>query len=131
MGLTRDQQVRLVVADASPSIRDGVKDLVSGTEFVVIAEAETGNQAVELATSARPDMLLLAVNLPGLNGLLALTRIQTSRPELPVLMLSNYGNPMYLTQALELGASGCIVKGCSREIFLAKLRSAGTPGSEN
>jgi len=115
--------IRLVVA-ASPAIREGIKDLLVGTEFVVVGEAETGHQVVDLAEAAEPNLVLLSVSLPQMNGLSALTRIRTLRPNLPVLMLSNYGNALYLSQAEKLGASGCIIKGCPREKFLETIRGA-------
>jgi DNA-binding NarL/FixJ family response regulator len=123
MEVSNISPVRLVVA-ASHVLRDGIKDLLVETEFTVVAEAETGRQAVDLATDAQPDLMILAVNLPEMTGISALSRIRKVRPDLPVIMLSNYGNKLYLRQAEQLGASGCIVKGCPRDQFLDTVRGS-------
>src|SRR3954470_5478704 len=82
-------QLRLVLADDHPIVRAGLKTLLSTEpDFSVVAEAETGLAAVELADTLRPDLILMDVSLPGLNGAEATRKIKGLRPEIQILALS-------------------------------------------
>jgi DNA-binding NarL/FixJ family response regulator len=114
--------VKLLIADDHDVVRSGLKSLLSGTEFSVIAEAKNGDEAVKLAAKHKPDMVLLDIRMPEVDGLAALGRIKMAQPDLPVLILSTYDNPTYVARAVALGASGYLPKGLSRDELLAALR---------
>lgn len=114
--------IKLVIADDHEVLRAGLKNLLSGSEFEVVAEAGTGDQAVAMAQEHRPDLVVLDVRMPGCDGLQALAQIRQHRPELPVLMLSTFDNPTYVARALALGASGYLLKDTRREDLLESFR---------
>ncbi|MHB9049716.1 MAG: response regulator, partial [Pirellulales bacterium] len=85
--------IKLLIADDHPMVRAGLKSLLEGTEIKVVAEAATGQEALRLALSKKIDVALLDVRMPDGDGLNALGRIKLEKPDLPVLLLSNYDNP--------------------------------------
>jgi CheY-like chemotaxis protein len=98
-------QLRLLLADDHPVLRAGLKALLSAEpDLKVVAEADTGNAAVELARTLRPDLVVMDVSLPGLNGAEATREIQAQRPELPVLALSVHEEVPFVRMLLDAGA---------------------------
>ena len=116
--------IKLLIADDHEVVRTGLKSLVAGTDIKVIAEAESGEEAVKLALKHEPDVCLLDIRMPEGDGLNALGRIKLDRPDMPVLMLSTYDNPTYVARAVALGASGYLLKGSSREALLNAIQMA-------
>ena len=116
-------KIRVLVADDHDVVLGGLQALFQGTEISIVAEAKSGNEAVRLALETNPDLLLMDVRMPDGDGLSALGRIKTERPEMPVLFLSTYDNPTYLARAVALGASGYLLKTCSREKILESIRA--------
>jgi DNA-binding NarL/FixJ family response regulator len=114
--------IKIVIADDHEVVRSGLKALLSGSEFEVVAEGATGEQAVALAQEHQPDLVVLDVRMPNGDGLQALARIRQQRPELPVVMLSTFDNPTYVARALALGASGYLVKDTRRDDVISALR---------
>ncbi|MHB1037847.1 MAG: response regulator, partial [Pirellulales bacterium] len=84
--------IKLLIADDHSMVRAGLKSLLEGTEIKVVAEAATGQEALRLALSKKIDVALLDVRMPDGDGLNALGRIKLEKPDLPVLLLSNYDN---------------------------------------
>ncbi|NQT15143.1 MAG: response regulator transcription factor [Planctomycetes bacterium] len=113
--------VRILVADHHVAAVAGVSGFMSGTEIEVVAEARSGNEAVEKAVEVGPDVVLMAVWLPGENGLGALERIKQARPEMPVLMTACHPHPAELAQAHRLGASGFLLKDFTPERLQAAI----------
>jgi DNA-binding NarL/FixJ family response regulator len=114
--------VKLLIADDHHVVRSGLKSLLAGTEFEVIAEAANGEEAIRLTQKQKPDMVLLDIRMPDMDGLAALGRLKTSQPDLPVIMLSTYDNPTYVARSVALGASGYLLKGSTRDELLAAFR---------
>lgn len=114
--------VKTIIADDHEVVRSGLKTLLAGTEFHVVAEGATGDQAVALADQHHPDLVVLDVRMPEGDGLQALSRIRQQNPKLPVVMLSGFDNPTYVARALALGASGYLVKTVGRDELLEGLR---------
>jgi DNA-binding NarL/FixJ family response regulator len=114
--------IRVVVADDHEIIREGLIAQLSGTEVEVIGLASDGETAVQMALERSPDVLLLDVRMPGLDGLEALARVKGGQPEQVVLMMSSYDNPGYAAKAVSLGASGYLLKDAPRDELLAALR---------
>jgi DNA-binding NarL/FixJ family response regulator len=119
-----DKKIRLLIADDHEVVRCGLKSLVAGTEVQVVGEVSTGEDAVKFALEQAPDVVLLDIRMPNGDGLTALGRIKLDKPEMPVLMLSTFDNPTYIARSVALGASGFLLKGCSREELLGALRMA-------
>jgi DNA-binding NarL/FixJ family response regulator len=115
-------KIRILVADDHEMVRRGVKALLAGTEIKVVAEAATGQAAVKLALEREVDLVLLDIRMPDGDGLTALGRIKVDKPELPVLLFSAFDNLASVARAIELGARGFLLKGCSRDEFLNAIR---------
>ena len=103
--------LRLLLADDHILVRAGLRALLDGIEGItVVAEADNGEQAVALAVQHRPDIVLLDITMPGINGLQAAERILRDLPDTRVLILSMHASDEYVTQALKLGVSGYLLK---------------------
>jgi len=119
-----EHKIQILVADDHEMVRSGLKTLLAGTEIKVVAEAATGQAAVKLALEKPVDLVLLDVRMPDGDGLTALGRIKLDKPALPVLLFSAFDNPANIAKAVALGASGFLLKGCSRDELLRTIRSA-------
>ena len=121
-----EAKIRLLVADDQDLVRQGVKALLAGTEIKVVAEVGTGQAAVKRALEEEVDVVLLDVRMPDGDGLTALGRIKLDKPSLPVLLFSAFDNPASVARAIALGASGFLLKDCTREELLSAIRIAAT-----
>jgi DNA-binding NarL/FixJ family response regulator len=119
-------KIRLLIADDHEVVRSGLKMLVAGTEIKVVGEVATGAEAVKYALENEIDVVLLDIRMPDGDGLTALGRIKLDKPDMPVLILSTFDNPTYVARAVALGASGYVLKSCTRDELLAAIRMAAT-----
>ena len=111
-------KIKLLIADDHEVVRSGLKTLLAGTDIEVVAEVATGEAAVKYALENEPDVVLLDIRMPDGDGLTALGRIKLDKPDMPILMLSTFDNPTYIARAVALGASGYLLKGCTRDELL-------------
>jgi DNA-binding NarL/FixJ family response regulator len=111
--------IRLLLADDEAMIRAGIRAiLASDPELDVVAEAADGREAVDLAISHHPDVALLDIRMPRLDGLAAAAEIRRAAPEVAVVMLTTFGEDDYIAKALDVGASGFLLKsGDPRELI--------------
>ncbi|MFH1268263.1 MAG: response regulator transcription factor [Planctomycetota bacterium] len=116
--------VKLLVADDHEVVRRGLKALLAGTEMEVVAEVATGEAASRYALENDPDVVLMDIRMPDGDGLTALGRIKLDKPDMPVLMFSTFDNPTYIARAVALGASGYVLKGCTRDALIKAIRIA-------
>jgi len=117
-------KIDLLIADDHEVVRSGLKTMLADTEIRVVAEVATGSEAVKYALENDPDVVLLDVRMPDGDGLTGLGRIKLDKPDMPVLMLSTFDNPTYIARAVALGASGFLLKGCSRDDLIRAIRLA-------
>ena len=117
-----EAKIRLLVADDQEMVCQGVRALLAGTEIKVVAEVATGQAAVKHTMETGLDIVLLDVRMPDGDGLTALGRIKLDKPELPVLMFSAFDNPASVARAIALGASGFLLKGCTRDELISAIR---------
>ena len=104
--------IRVLLADDHTLVRAGICSLIKNMEGTeVIAEAGDGREALRLVRTHRPDVVLMDVAMPGLNGLEATARIAKKFPHVRVIILSMHINEEYVLQALRAGAAGYLVKG--------------------
>src|SRR5437016_325940 len=108
-------KINLLVADDHAVVREGVATILKGSEIQVVAEAETGNQAIEQAMNLKPDVVLLDVRMPDTDGLEALERIMDRSPRTKGVMFTGPENPTYVARAVALGAAGFLMKGATKE----------------
>lgn len=106
--------IRVLLVDDHPLFREGVAhSLASDPDFAVIAQAGSGEQALELAQDLHPDVVLLDVSMPGIGGIETAARISASQPQVRIVMLTVAENEDSLMTALKAGAHGYVLKGVS------------------
>ncbi len=104
--------IRVLLADDHTLVRAGIRSLLENMEGIeVIAEAGDGREALRLVRTHRPDVVLMDIAMPGLNGLEAAARIAKKFPNVRVIILSMHVNEEYVLQTLRAGAAGYMVKG--------------------
>src|SRR4030042_3782450 len=103
--------IRILIVDDHGILRDGLRLLIEQQENMeVVEEAADGVEAVELVRQIKPDVVLMDVSMPGLNGIEATRQIVKDNPEIKVLALSGYSSKRFVTDMLKAGASGYILK---------------------
>jgi DNA-binding NarL/FixJ family response regulator len=117
-------KIRLLVADDHEVVRSGLRTMLANTDIKIVAEVGTGNAAVKYALENDVDVVLLDIRMPDGDGLTALGRIKLDKPDLPILILSTFDNPTYIARAVALGASGFLLKGCTRDELIEAIRKA-------
>jgi DNA-binding NarL/FixJ family response regulator len=116
--------VKVLVADDHEVVRKGLASLFSGSDIKVVAEAKTGEEAVKLTKKHKPDVVLLDIRMPDIDGLDALEKIRKDRPDQRVVMLSTYDNPTYVARSVALGASDYVLKGSSKNELISAINAA-------
>lgn len=101
---------RIVIADDSVSMRHLLKAILENIGMEIVGEAEDGRQAVDIVLREKPDLVCLDVEMPVLNGLLALEKIHANAPDLPVMMITSHAERETVQKAAQFGAKGYIVK---------------------
>ena len=116
-------KTRVVVADDHPVVRAGIVALLGTTDDLdVVGEATTGLEAVELALELEPDVVLMDLRMPGINGDEATAQILATKPEIRVLVLTTYESDDSILTAIEAGATGYLLKAAPQEELLAGIR---------
>jgi DNA-binding NarL/FixJ family response regulator len=119
-------KIRLLVADDQEIVRQGVKALLAGTEIKVVAEVGSGQEVLKAVQEIEVDVVLLDIRMPDGDGLTAMGRLKLEKPGLPVILFSAFDNPASVARAIALGASGFLLKGCSRNELLSAIRVVAT-----
>jgi len=105
-------KLRVLVADDHAVFRAGLRLLLeAGGDMEVVGEAGDGLEAVEKALTLQPDLVLMDLAMPTLNGVEAIRRIKERQPRMPILALTMHEDDRYFFRALQAGASGYVVKG--------------------
>ena len=116
--------IRLVLADDHATIRDALKLLLSGQpDLQVVGEAVDGQQAIDAAVALKPDVLLMDVSMPGLNGLQATAAVRQRAPGVKVLTLTRHAEESYLGELLRAGAAGYALKQSSSAELINAIRT--------
>ncbi|MEU8175629.1 response regulator transcription factor [Microbispora hainanensis] len=117
--------IRLLIADDHPIVRDGLSSMFASTPgFEVLGEAADGAAAVRLAQRLRPDVILMDLRMPGMDGLTAITELTRLGVTARVLVLTTYDNDTHVLPAIEAGATGYLLKDAPREELLRGARAA-------
>jgi DNA-binding NarL/FixJ family response regulator len=115
---------RILIADDHAIVRSGLRLIIDAQEDLeVVGEAATGEETVEKATSLRPDILLLDIAMPGLNGLDAARLIRQQAAEVRIIVLTMYDDEAYLRQFLEMGTAGYVLKKAADTELLDAIRA--------
>ncbi len=117
-------KIRILLVDDHTILREGVRTLLNTQEDMeVVGEAEDGEQAVNLVKKIRPDIVLMDIGLPGINGIEATKRIKRENPEVKVLVLSMHDNEEYIAPVFQAGASGYVLKRLASKELVSALRA--------
>lgn len=115
--------IRVLICDDQAIIRDGLELLLKlERDIQVVGQAQDGAQAVELAGVKKPEVVLMDLKMPGLNGVEATRQIRTRYPEIRVLVLTTYDDEVWVLDAIRAGAAGYLLKDTPREKVLEALR---------
>ncbi|MGO9203392.1 MAG: response regulator [Limisphaerales bacterium] len=121
---TPAKHTRVLLADDHTLVRSGIRALLEKLPGVdVIGEASDGREVLDLVKAQQPDLVLMDVSMPGLNGLQALARITRDVPQARVIMLSMHPNDEYVLQALKSGAAGYLLKRAATAELAAALQA--------
>ncbi|MEJ3746434.1 response regulator transcription factor [Actinomycetes bacterium KLBMP 9797] len=119
------EPIRLVIVDDHPIVRDGLRGAFTGTaEFAVVGEAGTGADAVVRVTELGPDVVLMDLRMPGMDGVEAIRRLRETAPSVRVLVLTTFDTDSDVLPAIEAGAAGYLLKDAPTEDLLRAVRSA-------
>jgi DNA-binding NarL/FixJ family response regulator len=114
---------RLLIADDHALVREGLRTMLSGEDGLeVIAEANDGRQALDTCREHEPDLVLMDVRMPVMDGLQATRKIKQEMPKTSVMMVTMHENPDYLFEAVKAGAAGYVLKDASGERLLSAVR---------
>lgn len=115
--------IRVVVADDHAIVRNGIRALLATAgDMMLVAEAGDGRAAIEAVAHHRPDVLLVDLTMPELNGLEVISRARAASPRTRVLVLSMHGAAEYVRPALRMGAHGYVVKGSGLDDLVNAVR---------
>jgi two-component system response regulator DesR len=107
----REQPIRLLLADDQALVRGALAALLAlEPDLLVVGEVQRGDEVVEVARRSRPDVVLMDVDMPGLDGISATSAVRSAVPSCRVLVVTTFGRPGYLQRAMAAGASGFVVK---------------------
>jgi DNA-binding NarL/FixJ family response regulator len=119
------ERIRLIIADDHPVVRAGLQGMLAGQpDLEVVGEAADGVEAVALAAQECPDVILMDLRMPGLDGVTATEQIRAQRPEARVLILTTYDSDSDILRAIEAGAAGYLLKDAPREELFRAIRAA-------
>jgi DNA-binding NarL/FixJ family response regulator len=117
--------IRLLIADDHPIVRDGIRGMFAGDpDFEVLGEAADGAQAVELARALNPDVILMDLRMPVMDGVTAIKELVKLNAPARVLVLTTYGTDKDVLPAIEAGATGYLLKDTGREDLVRSVRTA-------
>jgi DNA-binding NarL/FixJ family response regulator len=119
--------IRLVIADDHLVVRAGLRAMLGAHPDVdVVGEATTGAQAIDLADRLRPDVVLMDLRMPEVDGVAATARIRERQPDVHVLVLTTYDTDADILKAIEAGATGYLLKDATRDELVRAVRAAAT-----
>jgi len=117
--------IHVLIVDDHDIVRDGLRKLLAvQPDMAVVGEAADGVSALRLASAKKPDVVLLDIAIPGLNGIETLMLMKEKRPETQIVIFSMHGKENYVQQALNAGAFGYVLKASPRTDILDAIRAA-------
>jgi two-component system response regulator NreC len=125
----RPRRIRVLLADDHVTVRHGLKLMIDGqADMTVVSEASDGEAAVELALSERPDVIVMDISMPGMNGLAATRTLKQREPDIAIITLTRHGDDAYLQELLRAGVSGYVLKQSAPAELLQAIRAAAAGG---
>ena len=125
----KGEPVRVLLADDHVTVRHGLKLLIDGQpDMSVVSEASDGESAIQQALSLKPDVVVMDISMPGMNGLVATRRIKEARPDAAIVTLTRHGDDAYLQELLRAGVSGYVLKQSAPAELIQAIRAAAAGG---
>jgi DNA-binding NarL/FixJ family response regulator len=116
--------IRVLLADDHQMLRDGLRALLDKeTDFEVVGEAETGEAALQLSEKLNPDVVVMDISMPGMNGIEAALKFRQQRPKTKILALSMHADRRFVAEMLTAGAAGYLLKGSAGEELVQAIRT--------
>ena len=114
---------RILIVDDHPTLREGLRSLLSSQDvFDIVGEAGDGHEAVALVDKLHPDLVLMDISMPRMDGIAATRKIKEKRPETKILIFSVYKTPEYIKAARDAGADGYILKDSPRTKLILTIK---------
>ena len=121
--MTQAEKIRVMLVDDHPMLRLGVSAIVNAqTDMRVVAQAETGQQAVEMFDRQSPDVTLMDLRLPGMSGVEAIRAVRAKHQRARFVVLTTYDGDEDIYRAIDAGARGYLLKGVSHDVLIDALR---------
>jgi len=118
------KNTKILIVDDHEVVRDGLRNILLSLENISIAgEAGNGEDAIKLYTSVKPDLVIMDISMPGMNGIEATRIIKEKDPDAKILILTMHDNQEYLNQIIRSGAKGFILKNTDKEELLEAVRT--------
>ncbi len=126
---TKKKIVRVLIADDQTLFREGIKDVLTGEKWIsVVGEAADGEEAVALAKKLKPDVILMDIKLPKMDGITATKNIKKTEPNINILMLSSFEDEAHVMDAVQAGANGYLSKMLPAVELVNSIRTFTTEG---
>jgi DNA-binding NarL/FixJ family response regulator len=118
------KQIKILTVDDHPLLRQGIAAVIQGEEdMLIVGEASNGSEAIQMFRSRRPDVTLMDLQMPDLNGIAAIETIRQEHPQARIIVLTTYEGDALARRALKAGVVGYILKGMIRTELLEAIRS--------
>jgi two-component system response regulator NreC len=122
-------RLRILLADDHVTVRHGLKLLIdSQPDMTVISEASDGSAAMQSAMALKPDVIVMDISMPGMNGLAATRALKQKQPKLAIVTLTRHGDDAYVQELLRAGVSGYVLKQSAPAELLQAIRAAAAGG---
>ncbi len=119
-------RLRVLLADDHVTVRHGLKLLIDGQpDMIVVSEASDGDSALKCALELNPDVIVMDISMPGMNGLVATRALKQLQPDAAIVTLTRHGDDAYLQELLRAGVSGYVLKQSAPTELLQAIRAAG------
>lgn len=119
------EKIRVLIADDHPLFRDGIRTLLlASPDMELVGEAENSSEAMQLAAQLQPDVILMDIQMPGINGIEATRQIIHASPHIAVLMVTMFDDDQSVFSAMRAGARGYILKGAKHDEMQRAIRAA-------
>lgn len=125
----KQPDISIIIADDHPMVRAGLRSMLNAPGLRILGEASSGREAVEQVGDLAPDIALMDIRMPDMDGLAALQAIRAADSRTRVIMITTYQSTAYLLRALAAGAAGFVLKDISRDDLLATVRAVAAGSS--